>query len=81
MDNNTKIEGKIIKLSPQGWGFITSPEIKFTRIFFHWSALTQSTLKFPDLKMHMKVRFVAVEHKDYGWRAYRVEVIEPNDRT
>jgi len=72
----TRIEGKIIKLSESGWGFISSKELKFTRIFFHWSSLKQNTLKFPDLKMGMKVSFVCTEIPDKGYRAIKIEVLK-----
>lgn len=78
-----RIIGKIIKVSDQGWGFISSKEVKFTRIFFHWTSLKQDTLKFQDLKNGMKVSFVAVEVQDKGWRAIKISVIKderPTDK-
>ena len=36
---NKKVVGRVIKVSKEGWGFISSKEIEFTRIFFHWTAL------------------------------------------
>jgi hypothetical protein len=45
-----RIKGKIIKVSDEGWGFISSKDIKFTRIFFHWTSLKQGTLNFTGLK-------------------------------
>ncbi len=72
-----RIDGKIIKLSPQkGFGFISSLEIPFTRIFFHWSALKPTTLHFTDLEVGMKVSFKPVEVPNKGWRAIQIEVIE-----
>lgn len=68
--------GKIIKVSDEGWGFISSKEIKFTRIFFHWTSLKQDTLKFQDLKNGMKVEFVPVEVTDKGWRAIKIRVVK-----
>lgn len=77
--NEKRIIGKIIKLDKDGgWGFISSKEIKFTRIFFHWTALLQNTLKFPELKTKMEVEFTAVEYPDKGWRALRIKVLEPD---
>jgi hypothetical protein len=69
------IEGKITKLSDRGWGFIMSPNLKFTRVFFFWSALAQNTLHFTELKVGMRVRFVPIRYKDQGIRATRIEVI------
>ena len=80
-ENNNPITGKIIKLSDKGWGFISSTELKFTRIFFHWSGLKQSTLKFPELSVGMKVKFIPIEYKGQGWRAIKIEVIESSKAT
>jgi len=70
-----RVVGKIIKVDEDGWGFITSKDIKFTRIFFHWTSLRQDTLKFPDLKVGMKVEFTPVEVQDKGYRAIKIKVI------
>ena len=70
-----KTEGKIVKLSPGGWGFIISPSLQFTRIFFHWTALQQNTLNFSDLKVGMRVKFYTQYYQEYGTRAYKMEVI------
>lgn len=68
--------GKIIKVSDEGWGFISSKEIKFTRIFFHWTSLKQETLKFQELKNGMKVEFTPVEVEGKGWRAIKIVVLQ-----
>jgi len=70
-----RVIGKIIKVDEDGWGFITSKDIKFTRIFFHWTSLRQDTLKFTDLKVGMKVEFTPVEVQDKGYRAIKIKVI------
>lgn len=70
-----RIQGKIIKLG-RGWGFITSRDIEYTRIFFHWSALQQDTLHFTELRKGMKVEFEPLEHHDKGIRAIRIRVLE-----
>jgi len=72
-----KVTGKIIKVSEDGWGFIISQEIKFTRIFFHWTSLVHDTLKFPELKRGMQVEFVPVDKGDRGFHAIKVKVVEP----
>lgn len=73
----TRVKGKIIKVEYQkGWGFISSKEIPFTRIFFHWSSLRQNTLKFTELKTGMKVSFVPVELEGKGYRAIKIEVVQ-----
>lgn len=74
--NSNIIRGKIIKLSDKGWGFISSTDMKFTRIFFHWSGLNQDTPKFPELRVGMVVDFIPIIYKDQGWRAIKIKVIE-----
>ncbi len=71
-----RVIGKIIKVSDDGWGFISSKDIKFTRIFFHWTSLKQDTLRFQDLKNGMKVEFTPVEVPEKGIRAIKIKVVE-----
>jgi len=71
-----KVIGRIIKVSKAGWGFISSKEIEFTRIFFHWTALRQDTNSFPELRTGMMVEFTPLRVPDKGWRAVHVRVIE-----
>ena len=70
------VVGKVIKVDDKGWGFISSKEIKFTRIFFHWTSLRQDTLNFKQLKNGMKVEFVPVEMEGKGFRAIKIKVLE-----
>lgn len=70
-----RVQGKIIKVSEDGWGFISSKEIKFTRIFFHWTSLRQDTMRFQDLKNGLKVEFTPVEVEGKGWRAIKIKVL------
>lgn len=74
-----RVKGKIIKVSDDGWGFISSKEIKFTRIFFHWTSLKQDTLKFQDLKNGMKVEFTPVEVEGKGFRAIKIRVLKDGE--
>ena len=74
--NERKVIGRVIKVSKTGWGFISSREIEFTRIFFHWTALRQDTMKFPELKTGMHVEFTPLEIPGKGWRAVHVRVID-----
>jgi len=76
-----RVKGKIIKVSEQGWGFISSKDIKFTRIFFHWTSLKQDTLKFQELKNGMKVEFTPVEVENKGWRAIKIRVIKEESQS
>lgn len=79
-----RIQGKIIRVDPRGFGFMTSEELPFERIFWHWTSLQLNTLKFPAVKRGMKVEFVARhqgqdhEGKDRGYKAIRIEVIDQN---
>jgi cold shock CspA family protein len=80
--SDTKVIGRIIKVSKQGWGFISSKDIEFTRIFFHWTALRQDTIPFLELKTGMQVEFTPLQIPGKGWRAVHVRVVEkvvPND--
>lgn len=78
-NNDKPIIGKIIKISEKGYGFISSKEIPFTRIFFHWSSLVQDTLHFTELRSKMKVEFTPIEMEDKGYRAIKIRVIEDDD--
>lgn len=73
-----RIRGKIIKVSAGGWGFISSKDIPYTRVFWHWTSLKQETLKFLDLKNGMKVAFTPVDVEGKGHRAIKIEVIDDN---
>lgn len=71
-----KTIGKIFKLSDEGWGFILSKDIPFEKIFFHWTALEQTTIRFPNLEEGMEVEFFAVEQEENkGYRAIKINVI------
>jgi cold shock CspA family protein len=74
-----RVVGKIIKISEEGWGFISSKEVKFTRIFFHWTSLKQNTINFAELKNGMKVEFTPVEVENKGWRAIKIVVLPTDD--
>ena len=71
-----RVEGKIIKVSDEGWGFISSRDIKFTRIFFHWTALLQNTKNFTELKMGMRVEFTPISIPEKGVRAVKINVLD-----
>jgi len=75
METETKVVGRLIKVSKQGWGFISSRQIEFTRIFFHWTALRQDTVTFPELKPGMHVEFTPLQIPGKGYRAVHVRVI------
>jgi cold shock CspA family protein len=69
--------GKIIFVSDKGWGFITTPDIKFTRIFFHWTGLDPK-LRFESLCKGQMVTFSVKEYDDKGMRAIKIEVLNDN---
>lgn len=72
-----KTVGKILRLSDEGWGFIISKDIPFEKIFFHWTALEQDTLRFPKLEEGMEVEFFAVEQEENrGYRAIKIRVMK-----
>jgi cold shock CspA family protein len=75
-----RVVGKIIKISDKGWGFIVSKSIPYTRIFFHWTSLNQSTAHFTELTKGMEVEFTPVEVPDKGTRAIKIDVLEPDDQ-
>ena len=74
-------EGKIYHLDKDaGWGFISSHDFQFTRIFFHWTALAGDTKNFKDLERGDKVEFTPTEWTDpedgsKKIRAVRIKVI------
>lgn len=76
MTDIKKVVGRVIKVSKDGWGFISSKEIQFTRIFFHWTSLRQDTVSFLELKTGMMVEFTPLQIEGKGWRAVHVRVIE-----
>lgn len=74
--DDVRIEGKILKVSDNGYGFISSRDIPFTRIFFHWTSLRPDTINFKELHSGMKVSFVAFEVENKGYRAIKIKVEE-----
>ena len=84
MENNKRATGKIISINDKGYGFITSKDVPFERIFFHWTALNNDTASFKELieqfnrekKETIEVEFTPVEYGDKGWRAIKVDVLE-----
>ncbi len=75
----TRDTGRIVKVSDKGFGFIISPDIPFTHIFFHWTSLTQDTLNFRDLKKGMVVEFTPKEVEDKGTRAIKIRVTDTKE--
>ncbi len=82
-DISKRIEGKIIHLDEEGWGFFSSDEVKYERIFFHWSALSKGERNFKYLQRGMRCTFDCVFIKaskdglpDKGWRALKIKVVD-----
>lgn len=76
MVTDSKLIGKIIRVNKAGWGFISSKDIEFTRIFFHWTALRQDTVTFPELKPGLWVEFTPLKFEGRGYRAVHIRVID-----
>lgn len=79
--NAQEITGKIIKVSSKGFGFISTQDVPFTRIFFHWTALRNDTLKFTDIRAGMKVTALAFEVEGKGWRAIKIKILEEESQS
>jgi len=74
------ITGKIVSINKErGFGFITSPERRFVRFFFHWSAL-DPTVKFESLAKGDQVTFEEHEN-ERGARANKIKVIKDGSIT
>lgn len=71
-----RLNGRIVKLNEKGWGFISSLELPFTRIFFHWTSLKQDTENFANLTQGTTVEFTPHQVEGKGWRAIRIKVLE-----
>lgn len=77
-----RIIGKIIRVDPRGFGFISSNDIPFERIFWHWTSLMFDTLRFPEVRRGMKVEFIPRHQgrdaagKDKGYKAIRISIID-----
>jgi len=70
-----RVLGKIIKIHPDGFGFVSTREIPFTKIFFHWTSL-ENNINFLELKFGTKVSFIAQKLPDKGWRAIKIKLEE-----
>jgi cold shock CspA family protein len=76
MNDHIRLVGRVIQVSRTGWGFISSKDIPFTRIFFHWSAIRQDSLPFLKFKTGMMVEFTPIQIPGKGYRAMHIRVIE-----
>lgn len=79
VDKKKNLYGRISYLNrDKGYGFITTKGIPFERIFFHWSALKQSTLSFLDVKRGMYVTFDAIK-QDTKWKAVAISIVDKRE--
>lgn len=91
VDDTKRARGKITMVHPKGYGFIISPDIPFTKFFFHWTALSTNTLNFKEVKAGMEVEFTPYLNEDLpnnvsestgkslGPRAVKIVIINSKD--
>jgi cold shock CspA family protein len=71
--------GRIIHVDKEkGWGFISSKDVPFTRIFFHWTGLSNDTIHFTEVEKGMDVEFNTKEIEGRV-RAINIHVLEAED--
>lgn len=84
-NNQRRVQGRITLINEEGWGFISSKEIPFRRIFFHWSFLDQDQpalnepkelSHFEQLEEGMMVEFKPLDIPEKGWRAIKIKILE-----
>lgn len=77
-DYKKDITGKIIYLNEtEGWGYINTHEIKFSKVYFHWTGLETNTKNFQELKRNDTLRFNAIK-REKGWKAINIMVVVEN---
>ena len=69
------VTGKVTKVDSKGYGFISSKEVPFERIFFHWTSLRHDTTNFKHLIKGAKVEFLPIKNDDGTYRAIKIRVI------
>ena len=79
VNEDKRLVGKIILLNKRGYGFISSMEVPFTRIYFHWTNLIPQTINFAELKRGDEVDFVLVKREDGTYKAIKVDVLAKLD--
>lgn len=71
-----RIEGKIIVVNKRGFGFISSKEVPYTRIYFHWTNLVPQTINFAEIKRSDPVDFILEKKGDGTYKAIKIDVLE-----
>jgi cold shock CspA family protein len=70
-----RLTGKITKIKrDDGWGFIQSENMPFTRFHFFWSALLHSTKEFKEVNNGDSVEFTPMKDHN-GWHALKIKVL------
>lgn len=78
IDESKRYVGKVIHVDKKkGYGFITCPDIRFRRVFFHWQGLRPG-VDLEKLEKDARVEFNARDYGVDGIRAVKVEVINDN---
>ncbi len=82
MNNEHKrIQGKIFSINEKkGYGFITSLELEFEKIYFYWHNLVNGVSFKQDLRKGTLVEFDLVwvestEKRPAGWNAFRIDIV------
>jgi cold shock CspA family protein len=70
-----KYEGKVIYVSDKGWGFVTTRDIPFTKIFFHWTFIDKDQKNFTEWKKGDKVEFYTRSVEGMGLQAINIKQI------
>ena len=78
MSEEKRFVGKIILVNKRGYGFISTKEVPFTRIYFHWTNLLPQTANFAELKRGDEVEFNLVHKEDGTYKAIKIDVFEPD---
>jgi hypothetical protein len=74
------IQGEIYHLG-DGYGFIESDAIPYSRIFFHWQNLVHGSVHFTELKRGALMEFAVIEERNtktgiMEWRAQKVRMVK-----
>lgn len=75
VSENKKIIGKIIHLSQNGYGFIESKELQFTRIYFSWKNL-HPAVQFTRLKVGDLLEFFPYFTEGRGYKAMKITKVQ-----
>lgn len=74
--NDKRVEGKVIMINKRGYGFISTKEVPYTRIYFHWTNLLPQTINFAEIRRGDPVDFILEKKDDGTYKAIKVDVLE-----